>query len=86
MRRFFSTLFVLVLLAALGGLAAAWFWLRQPLDLRTPTVDLSIEPGMLPRTVAQAVRDAGFEQAELDPKGFRSGSMNELLPDPDRFR
>jgi len=37
-------------------------------------------------TVLQAVRDAGFEQAEVDPKGFRSGSMNELLPDPDRFR
>ncbi|HEY7719852.1 MAG TPA: haloacid dehalogenase-like hydrolase [Pedococcus sp.] len=26
-----------------------------------------------------AVRAAGFAEAELDPKGFRSGSMNELL-------
>ena len=32
------------------------------------------------------VREAGFATAEVDPLGFRSGSMNELLPDPDRFR
>ena len=25
---------------------------------------------------------AGFEVVEVDPRGFRSGSMNELLPDP----
>jgi uncharacterized protein len=36
--------------------------------------------------VLQAVLDAGFDAAEVDPKGFRSGSMNELLADPDRFR
>jgi uncharacterized protein len=24
----------------------------------------------------------GFERVEVDPRGFRSGSMNELLPDP----
>jgi len=36
--------------------------------------------------VVEAVRAAGFEQVEIDPKGFRSGSMNERLPDPDRFR
>jgi UPF0755 protein len=64
-RRFFSTLFVLALLAGLAGLGAAWFWLRQPLSLRAATVDLSIEPGMLPRTVAQAVRDAGVD---VDPR------------------
>ena len=65
MRRFFSTLFVLALLAALGALAAAWFWLRQPLSLSAPTVDLSVEPGMRPRGVAQAVRDAGVA---VDPR------------------
>ncbi|GAB3654764.1 hypothetical protein GCM10027596_06740 [Nocardioides korecus] len=32
------------------------------------------------------VRDAGFEAVELDPLGFRSGSMNQLLADPERFR
>ena len=25
-------------------------------------------------------------QVEVDPRGFRSGSMNELLPDPVRYR
>ena len=29
---------------------------------------------------------AGFEWVEIDPRGFRSGSMNELLPDPVRYR
>ncbi|MGH3489607.1 MAG: ATP-dependent sacrificial sulfur transferase LarE [Actinopolymorphaceae bacterium] len=34
----------------------------------------------------EAVLAAGFETAEVDPNGFRSGSMNDLLPDPSRFR
>ena len=29
---------------------------------------------------------AGFEAVEVDPRGFRPGSMNELLPDPVRYR
>jgi pyridinium-3,5-biscarboxylic acid mononucleotide sulfurtransferase len=36
--------------------------------------------------VLAAVRAAGFDDAEVDPKGFRSGAMNELLPDPERYR
>lgn len=32
--------------------------------------------------VLAAVRDAGFEQVEIDPRGFRSGSMNEGQPAP----
>jgi pyridinium-3,5-biscarboxylic acid mononucleotide sulfurtransferase len=28
----------------------------------------------------EIVRDAGFRSWELDPRGFRSGSMNEILP------
>jgi uncharacterized protein len=36
--------------------------------------------------VVEAVLGAGFDAAEVDPRGFRSGSMNELLPDPVRFR
>ena len=28
----------------------------------------------------------GFESVEVDPRGFRSGAMNELLPDPARYR
>jgi uncharacterized protein len=45
------------------------------------------------RDLIQAARDhlgsvlgAGFRSAEVDPLGFRSGSMNELLEDPDRHR
>ncbi|HEX6919498.1 MAG TPA: ATP-dependent sacrificial sulfur transferase LarE [Actinomycetes bacterium] len=36
--------------------------------------------------VPDAVRTAGFDRAEVDPRGFRSGAMNELLPDPSRYR
>ncbi len=32
------------------------------------------------------VRSCGFGAAEIDPRGFRSGSMNELLPQPELFR
>ena len=32
------------------------------------------------------VEAAGFAHVEVDPHGFRSGSMNELLPEPERFR
>jgi len=53
---------MLSVLAVLG--AAAW-WVHAPLRLRAaPPLDLSIEPGMLPRAVAQAVGDAGVQ---LDP-------------------
>ena len=34
----------------------------------------------------QAVLDTGFAEVEVDPRGFRSGAMNELLPDPARYR
>ncbi len=39
----------------------------------------------LPEVVAAAL-EAGFSAAAVDPKGFRSGAMNERLPDPERFR
>ena len=39
--------------------------------------DVRAAPGVL-----EAVRDAGFPAVELDPRGFRSGSMNELLDPP----
>jgi uncharacterized protein len=37
-------------------------------------------------TALEAVHAAGFDSVEVDPRGFRSGSMNELLPAPSRFR
>lgn len=36
--------------------------------------------------VRAAVLDAGFDDVEVDQRGFRSGSMNELLADPARWR
>ena len=49
---------VLMGLAALGA-AGAW-WLQQPLDLGgAQTLELEIEPGTAPRTVARAVVQAG---------------------------
>ncbi|MFL6155223.1 MAG: ATP-dependent sacrificial sulfur transferase LarE [Marmoricola sp.] len=50
---------------------------------------LEVDAGALERVdarVLKAVRDAGFGEVEVDPLGFRSGSMNELLPDPERYR
>jgi pyridinium-3,5-biscarboxylic acid mononucleotide sulfurtransferase len=37
-------------------------------------------------SVIGAALGAGFDAAELDPKGFRSGAMNELLAEPDVYR
>ena len=41
--------------------------------------EVSVRPDLLAAV-------AGFERVEVDPRGFRSGSMNELLPDPVRYR
>lgn len=60
-------------------------------DLARLELDLGVveqvqgDDGLL-RGVLDAVRSAGFEQAELDPHGFRSGSMNALLVNPERYR
>jgi UPF0755 protein len=59
-RRFFLTVFLLAALAALGLGGAALWWVHQPMRLPAATVDLSIEPGTLPRGVAQAVADTGI--------------------------
>jgi uncharacterized protein len=47
--------------------------------------DLLGQAARLP-SVVEAARAAGFPEARLDPKGFRSGSMNERLAEPERFR
>ena len=61
MRRFLLTVFLLVSLAVLATGGWALWWVYQPLRLPTPTVDLSIDPGTLPRGVAQAVQEAGVD-------------------------
>jgi len=55
LRRIFLTV---VLLAVLAAGAVAW-WMHQPLQLAAQTIDVDIEPGTLPRGVAQTVVDAG---------------------------
>ena len=52
-------------------------------DVARVEVDAVLVPEVGPELLA-AVR--GFARVELDPRGFRSGSMNELLPDPVRYR
>jgi len=64
-RRFFTLLFVLALLASAALAGAGWWWIHQPMRLPANTLDLSIEPGTLPRGVALAVRDAGVD---VDPR------------------
>lgn len=61
MRRFFLTVFLLAALAALAVGGAALWWVYQPLRLPPPSVELSIEPGTLPRGVADAVARAGVD-------------------------
>lgn len=60
MRLFFAILLAL----ALGALAAALVWVNRPLDMGTPTLDLSIEPGTSPREIALSVKEAG---ADVNP-------------------
>jgi UPF0755 protein len=50
---------VLLLLAAVGTAMWLWRWLDQPLPLAAPSVELSIEPGVNPREVANAWVRAG---------------------------
>jgi pyridinium-3,5-biscarboxylic acid mononucleotide sulfurtransferase len=38
------------------------------------------------RALLAAVTSAGFPAAVVDPQGFRSGSMNALLTEPDSHR
>jgi uncharacterized protein len=42
--------------------------------------------GQVDAGVLDSIRAAGFDEVEVDPRGFRSGGMNDLLPDPERWR
>jgi uncharacterized protein len=78
--------------AVRAALEEGGVWVR---DLRVRDLDdvASIEvdaaalerAAALPSVVAAAV-SAGFPRARLDPRGFRSGAMNERLPDPEKYR
>lgn len=80
MRRFFLTVFLLAALLILGAGAWGLWWVYQPMPLRAPVVDLSIEPGTLPRGVAQAVRDAGVDvEPTLLYAWFRLSGQGRLI-------
>ena len=58
-------------------------------DLGEDTARVEVDAALVADVVARPdLLDAvaGFERVEVDPRGFRSGSMNELLPDPVRYR
>lgn len=48
--------------------------------------DALTSAGAVGTALSDALVEAGFAEGEIDPRGFRSGSMNELLSTPDRFR
>jgi uncharacterized protein len=58
-------------------------------DLGSDTARVEVDAARVPELTGRpdllaAVR--GFARVEVDPRGFRSGSMNELLLDPVRYR
>jgi uncharacterized protein len=55
---------------------------RASLEVDAHRVD---EVAAVPAVLA-ALRDAGFDRADVDRRGFRSGAMNERLPQPDQYR
>jgi uncharacterized protein (TIGR00268 family) len=74
--------------SALGGAGFAVRDLRVR-DLGSGNARVEIDAALVAelgarRDLLDAVR--GFDRVEVDPRGFRSGSMNELLPDPVRYR
>ena len=71
-----------------NGFAVRNLRVRDVGDTARLEVDLDVLrdlDGRSDEVCAQLVA-AGFARAEVDPRGFRSGSMNELLAEPDRWR
>jgi UPF0755 protein len=60
MKWLLRALFALLLIAALAA-GGVWYWLRSPLSLAAPSVELSIEPGTNPAEVARAWVNAGVQ-------------------------
>jgi uncharacterized protein (TIGR00268 family) len=71
---------------AAAGLATRDLRVR---DLGGDTARVELDAALVPELVARPdllAAVAGFGRVEVDPRGFRSGAMNELLPDPVRYR
>lgn len=65
----------------LGGAGLRDLRVRDLGDRASVEIDAALLPLEAPvqHKVLAVVRDAGFAEADVDPRGFRSGSMNELL-------
>ena len=70
-----------------AGLGVANLRVRDLGDRASLEVDATLLEAVRNRPeVLASVVGAGFAAADVDPDGFRSGSMNERLADPERFR
>ncbi|MGN6130053.1 MAG: HAD hydrolase-like protein [Nocardioidaceae bacterium] len=55
-------------------------------DLGADRARIEVDRELVGAVVAHVGAVEGFATVEVDPRGFRTGAMNELLADPDRFR
>src|SRR3954464_6334441 len=58
-------------------------------DMGRNTARVEVDAGLVSELTVRSgllASIGGFDRVEVDPRGFRSGSMNELLPDPVRYR
>jgi uncharacterized protein len=67
-----------------AGLPVRNLRVRDLGDRARVEVDADLVPALAGR--GDLLDSLGFGAVEVDPRGFRSGSMNELLPDPVRYR
>jgi UPF0755 protein len=73
-------LLLLLLLGALALASVAWWWLQRPLPLASPTVELTIDPGTSPRSVAEQWVAAGVQaRPELLWLWFRASGRAHLM-------
>lgn len=68
-----------------AGFAVRDLRVRDLGDVARVEVDAALVGAVSARPELLACVD-GFASVEVDPRGFRSGAMNELLPDPSRWR
>ena len=59
--RFLRRVLLAVVVLAVAAAGGVVWWLQRPLALRAASVELSIEPGMTPREIAQAWVQAGVD-------------------------
>lgn len=71
---------------AVGDLRVRDLGDQARVELGAPSLQTVLGDPQLVDAVVGSVTETGFATAYVDPKGFRSGSMNELLAEPARYR